>query len=597
MKNLNKILILGLLVITGSFNSCETLELEQTANPNVLTPDLADANLLFNTIQTQYRNGVTTFNNNGGALSRIEYFFGRNYFNNVGSGTLNGPWGDLYSDIIPDIEAIAALNSPDTDFSYLLGASKAMQAHLMMLMVDYLGDIPYSQVNNPSEFPSPMLDDDADVYAAAQDLLDEARSLMTGASLGGATDLYYGGSADKWVKFINTLQMRADLTTGNYTGVINASNVIESMSDDMEFKYGTNELQPDNRHPDYINDYRSDGANTYASNWLMDLMVGPIDFDAQTIDEIIPLSDPRRRYYFYRQNGVTPGALVIVYDVEADEYLFFSGSPNGETLQCSLQSVPSHLEFTPDEDIWCSVKLGYWGRFHGNDEGTPPDNFTRTASGVYPAGGRFDAARDFWILDEDGFSNDFTTAAVGLGLGAGGAGIEPIILSSFVEFWRAEAYLATGDLDNASASFEEGIRESIAKVMTFGPLDSSADLSLAPTEEDVEEFVSAWVDAFEDAPLTSSEDSFGFPTVKAKWDILGEQFFVAMYGGAADAYNFIRRTGYPRTISRSIEANPGPFPRVFFYPTNEVSTNPNVNQRQDLTTLVFWDSGISNPAN
>ena len=41
--------------------------------------------------------------------------------------------------------------------------------------------------------------------------------------------------------------------------------------------------------------------------------------------------------------------------------------------------------------------MGYWGRDHGNDEGTPPDNFTRTASGVYPAGGSFDGSEDVFL--------------------------------------------------------------------------------------------------------------------------------------------------------------------------------------------------------
>ena len=49
--------------------------------------------------------------------------------------------------------------------------------------------------------------------------------------------------------------------------------------------------------------------------------------------------------------------------------LIFNAAGDGETLSCSLQDTPVHLQFTPDEDIWCSLPLGYWGRTHGNDEG------------------------------------------------------------------------------------------------------------------------------------------------------------------------------------------------------------------------------------
>ena len=70
-----------------------------------------------------------------------------------------------------------------------------------------------------------------------------------------------------------------------------------------------------------------------------------------------------------------------------------------------------------------------------------------------------------------------------------------------------------------------------------------------------------------------------------------------MYGGGADAFNFIRRTGYPRTLARNIDPNPGLFPRTLLYPSSEVNANPNVSQRQDNATQVFWDSGVTNPAN
>jgi len=33
------------------------------------------------------------------------------------------------------------------------------------------------------------------------------------------------------------------------------------------------------------------------------------------------------------------------------------------------------------------------------------------------------------------------------------------------------------------------------------------------------------------------------------------------------------------------------------YPSGEVATNPNILQRLDLNTKVFWDTGVTNPAN
>ncbi len=600
MKKSNKILLLTFLSVLTFFQGCETIELEKLQSPNALGPDQADPALLFNSVQLSYRNAVTTLNNRGGELARIEYMFGRIYFDNYPGNTLNGPWNNLYSAMIPDIKDMENRND-DGALDYIVGASKAMQAHVLMLLVDYLGDIVLSEANQPVEFPNPMLDDDAAVYAAALALLDEATALMTGASLTAAQsqDLYYEGSSEKWIKFINTLKMRAALTVGDYPSVINATNVIETAEDNMAFSYGTNELEPDTRHPDYGDDYTTSGANNYRSNWLMHLMLG--DLMISPTGDVTGNVDPRRRYYFYRQVEVTPGSVTYLFNEPNQRYFIYPDdlgftSEDQQTLQCSVQETPNHLQFTPDEDFWCSVRLGYWGRTHGNAEGIPPDNFLRTASGVYPAGGRFDDNLDY-VIRKAGGALTLYDAGVGLGLGAEGNGIEPIILSSFVEFWRAEAHFKLNNNTLAAQHFTAGVTESINYVQSFGPRDSSADLSFEPSQEQVQEFIDNMTAAFTDAPNTSAVDAQGYPTTKDKLDILGEQFFVAMYGGGADAFNFIRRTGYPRTIARNIDPSPGLFPRTFLYPADEVGTNPNINQRQNNSTQVFWDSGVTNPAN
>jgi hypothetical protein len=594
MKKIYKFLLLTIVASSTMFYSCETFDLENVTDPNALSPDQADASLLLNTIQLDYRSSMITFNNNGADMGRIDQFGSRNYFEGLGPGTLNNPWGDLYSGMIPDIANILELHAPpENDLSFHLGISYVMQAHMMMLLVDYLGDVVFSQANNPVDFPTPELDDDQDVYNAAIALLMEAKILLAAApGSGTANDLYYGGDITKWIKFANTLLMRADLTTGNYQAVVNATNVLEGIGDDIAFLYGTNVLSPDTRHPDYESDYRSDGANIYQNNWLMDLMVG------ENGDEG-PDADPRRRFYFFRQIWRTPGSYSLIEDVlgligDPGDILAFTADGNGEKLDCSLQEVPSHLQFTPDADIWCSNKLGYWGRSHGNDDGIPPDNFERTAVGVYPAGGSFDSTPDAFPWVGTGIN---IGQQVGLGSGGGGGGIEPIMLSSYVDFMKAEASLHLGDAAGAATYFEAGLIKSITKVMAFGALDGGADFSQAPDQDDVDDFIEDQLDAFNSAPATSGLDGTGFPIEKDKMDILSEQYFVALYGGAADAFNFIRRTGYPRTMSRNMDANPGPFPRTFLYPGDEIIANPNIRQRTDMNTQVFWDNGVTSPAN
>lgn len=594
MKNIYKFLILTLVASGTMFYSCETIELEQLTDPNSLSPSDADPNLLLNSVQLAYRSSIITFNNNGADTGRIDQLSGTDYFNRFGGGTVNNPWIQLYSGMIPDIATIEALDSPDLDLSFHIGAAKIMQADVMLQLVDWLGDIVFSEANQPNQFPTPMLDDDADVYATALAILDEGIAKVSGSSAGGATDLYYGGDADKWVKLGNSIKMRANLNLGNYSAVVNASNVIEDTADDMEFKYGTNQLSPDNRHPDYVADYRSDGANIYQSHWLINLMVGEFgDLSSNT--------DPRRRYYWYRQTWRTPSSYALFEDVNGafgppGTIYISNGDGIQETLSCSVESVPSHLQFTPDEPIWCAMPLGYWGRFHGNNRGIPPDNFLRTATGVYPFGGSFDGMPDAFP-----YVGDSPTATwpqkVGFDQGGGGAGIEPIMLASWVDFMRAEAHLQMGNAGPAATSLEAGMTKSINKVTSFGALDPSADFSQAPNATDIADFIAAKVAEFNNAPDDNVLDNSGYPTTKGKMEILGEQYFIAQFGAGGDAFNFMRRTGHPQGMSRNFDPNPGDFPSTVLYPTGEVSANPNISQRTDLNTKVFWDPGLTNPAN
>jgi hypothetical protein len=547
MKTIFKI-FLAVTVLSTSLQSCETVELEQLANPLSLTEP--DADFLLNSIQRAYVTNMTVYNDRSSELTRIDYMFGRDYFANYNSSTLDGQWSRTYSTMAVDlatIEGIAAVD--DTrDYSFSVGVAKALQAHSLMLLVDFLGDVPYSEILQPDEFPNPNVDDDASVYDVALALLNEAGTLLDGSSAGGTiTDFFYDGDSDAWVKMVNTLKMRHALTTGNtggFNSIVSSGNFISSSADDFEFKYGDNLLNPNTRHQDYNADYTTSGANIYQSMWLMRKMQG-VDASDESDD------DPRMRYYFFRQADCTPGASC-------------NPGGDGQFLSCSLESAPTHYAGIP----YCYLEGGYWGRNHGDDDGTPPDNFLRTAVGVYPAAGLFDDDR-FAGLNQD--------------VGGVGAGIEPIILASYVDFWRAEVALAGGSAATAAGFVEAGLTKSIAKVQSFGALDPTADLSFAPSEAAVTAFITA-----EAAKITGTDD--------ASWDALAENYFVTMYGGGSDAYNFYRRTGYPTTLDPNVEPNPGVFPRTFLYPSVEVNANPNIQQRPDNSDQVFWDTKPAGPA-
>lgn len=541
-------------------NSCETTDLDLRTSPNDLASDQADPNLLLNSIQLAYTANIYELNDLGSELTRIDYMLGRNYFNTYPGDTFDDIWERLYSStdgnnevftntvdlgIFPNVANLKTIDAEsDIDYTFHIAVGQTLKAHMLLLLTDYLGKATLSEAGDPDNFPAPMLDDGQDVYTGALALLSEAEALFAAEPpTQGAEDFFYAGDTDNWIKLINSIRLKAAVTTGDtstFNSIIAGDNYISETEDDFQWQYGTRELQPDTRHPDYADDYTTSGANIYQNNWLMNYM---------RLN-----SDPRIRYYFYRQVGATPGDGVE--------------PPNEESLACSLAIPPAHY----DGFIYCSVPDGYWGRSHGNNEGTPPDNFLRTAVGVYPAGGKFDD-NDF-ELDED-------NSTVGLGLGGSGGGIEPIILASYVDFWRAE--MATSVAEKATF-LEAAMTKSIAKVQSFGALDPTADLSVAPSDEEVTTYIEDTVDAYSAA------------TGDDQMNILSEQYWIALYGGGVEAFNYYRRTGFPTTLAPNWELNPGAFPRSFLYPQTEVITNSNVSQKSDLSTQVFWDTNPAGPA-
>jgi len=552
MKKIFKYLTTATFASAMIFTSCETLELELLENPNALSSDQADPALLLNSIQLDYRTNISVFGGNGSELTRIENFNNRDYFEGLTGGTLNGNWTRTYANIIPNVAAIEALNANATtpgSLNYQEGVAKALLGHNLMLMVDYIGDVPLSQTNQPLEFPNPTLDDDAEVYAAALALLDEASTLI-GTNAG--TDLYYS-NAGQWQRFINTVRLKAAITTGDlstFDSIISGDNFIAAVDDELQWQYGTQEVNPDERHYNYANDYTPSGANVYQSNWLMNLM--------NTND------DPRIRYYFVRQSVCTPGASC---DPAGD----------GESISCSIETPPAH--YTTGGFTFCFLEDGYWGRDHGDDDGVPPDGLQRTAHGVYPASGFFDDSDLRFNAD-----GEPSPRKVGLGLAGAGAGILPIMLSSEVKFWQAERAMIDGDTGSAIDFIKEGITLSAEKVYDFASLDANR-LTLDASGNSIESDAADTV-AFANA----IEADFNAGSMEDKWNILAEQYFVSQFGNGTEAYNFYRRQGYPTTLQPNIEPSPGTFPRSFPYATGEIIANPNINQKADNTTQVFWDT-------
>lgn len=536
-----KIILLALLTVVVS--SCE---LDLLDNPNAVTTNNTDLNYLLNRIQVTFSTHFNQFSDPGMRLTRMLTQGAAIYDNAVTAGGSDGRWTTAYAELLVDIQTLLPMADEAGLYAHA-GVARTLRAFILMNLVDDFGDVPYSEALSSANF-NPKVDKGADVYAAALKDLDDAMANFTATSRAGiATDLFYGGTADSWIRTANTLKLKMYLNkrlvdaSGSKAGIdalIQNGKLISSAAQNFTFKFGTNLTNPDTRHPRYGGQYLPTGGGDWQSNSYMGSM-----YDKK---------DPRIRFYFYRQT--------------------ITNTTNINELSCINNLKPGHYSTL---DYYCvPTPVGYWGYDHLYNGGTPPDGLRRTAWGVYPAGGLFD--------------ND-AGVPVSLGAGAGGAGIHPILMQSYVDFMLAESALTLGTSGDPKVLLESAIRKSMADVraLALATTQASAINAFEASKglvwaTEVNTYVSNVLKSY-DAAATPSD----------KLNVIATEYWFALHGNGIEAYNMYRRTGMPKNLQPGLDANVGGFVRSFYYPLQFVNRNSTAEQKANATVQVFWDT---NPA-
>ncbi|WP_350292574.1 SusD/RagB family nutrient-binding outer membrane lipoprotein [uncultured Croceitalea sp.] len=542
----NKLVVYTLFTAFFSIMSCETTQLEILDSPNAVAPQQSDIDFFLNSIQLATMNMLDgspldnlELNQVGMELTRVLHMFGPIYENAYTPGALNGSWRAVYSTALPDIRTMVPLAEEQELYTHV-GIAKVLESYMMMTMVDFFGDVPYSEATKGVEFPNPNVDSGAEIYAQVENLLDEAiLDFQKNETAKPSTDLFYGGDEAKWIKLANTLKLKIYLQTrlvdssagSKINSLLSEGNLITSEDEDFEFKWSTNDTNPDSRHPEFSPNFDNGTSDYMSTSFLFEMVEGK------------PVEDPRWRYYFYRQ------------------VLENTTDPNEQA--CITQFPPAHYSF---DDVFCNFSNeGFWGRNHGDASGIPPDRGLRTTFGLYPVGGQFD--------DNSG------STITGRNIGLQGAGISPIILSSYVDFMLAESSLMLNTNGDARIYLESAIRKSMDKVLNFSP--ANVDQDLAPTSDDVDAYVSEVLNLYDEA--LSTED---------KLEVIIQEYVIASFGNGVEPYNAYRRTG-ALDLQPTIVSEPGPFIRSLFYPQVFADGNSNVEQKMNQAVQVFWDN---NPA-
>jgi len=447
MKNLlNSLFVIALLVFSVQ---CTIIDEEDLVNPNAPSPDAVDPNFLLNSLTLSTPGHFEGFSDFGAELSRMEHMFGATYENAYQPQTFDGIWTTAYATILIDAKTLIPIANERQLFTHA-GIARIIRAYVLVNLVDYFGDVPFSEALDGANF-NPALDEGSAVYDAAFADLDSALIDLGKDELAGpATDPYFDGDEEAWARVANTLKAKILFQRGDLTGALNILNnedVIDADGEEWVFRYSTNSANPDSRHPKFTTNYLN-GAAEYMANYYMNELWQ---------DKSNP--DPRIRYYLYRQ-------------VDAP-------TTDVNELECINNPPPAHYEGNGNgvgtNDPFCEDwnDVGYWGRDHGNDDGIPPDNFLRTTFGVFPAGGRFDAGQASGTAEDQGLQ---------------GAGIQPLWLPFYTDFMRAEIE-ETQAAGSGRASLELAINNSIDFVIDFGEDALVAAGGTAPADALIQAYV------------------------------------------------------------------------------------------------------------
>jgi len=475
MKNIKTILTI---LCTVVLVACEITDFgeEFQIDPDNLSPESADPNFLLNKVQLDLQDLLQDLNRTTDEVMRYTNL-NDSYSEVADQSVLNGEWQTLYA-LLEDAAAIEDLAASDENLRFHRGASRILTAYA-------------AEVDLNAGTPAP------------------------------ATDLYYKGDREKWLRLANSLQLKMLVNTGNQERIdtlIAEDNFIDSKEDDFQFNYSS-QIDPLSQHPDFSDGYISGGQGTYMGNSFMNLLL-----NGKT------MQDPRIRYYIFRQS---------------------SSDPTSEILRCVGDPL---FDF-------CYLGNSYYGRDHGDVRPGSSDRELRAIYGLYPVGGAFDE-------DEPSFGVDAPNQQ--------GVGILPILLSSFVDFLRAEAALSLNTSDDPRAFLESGIRKSMDKVLSFGEGVALGN-DFAATD--------ANVDAYVEEVLSN----YATADTQGRLDIVLEEYYIASYGNSTESYNGYRRTGFPSSLQAPILNDGIPFPRTFAYPEDAINNNTSLTPRP-LTTQVFWDT-------
>lgn len=471
--------------------------------------------------------------------------------------TLGNTWSQAYRYAIKNCDELIANGDANGNVIYS-GIARVLRTHIYMAMTDLWGDIPYSEANvvgieNPKTDASEYIYNDLlkSINQAIANFKDEtaANSMKPGTN-----DLFYNGDTGKWLKAANTLKLKLLVQSRLAKDKIeNWSTELSSLLAEDNFIGDGEDLQFPHSSAKAPMDERKPGFVDEYEGGQKSVWISPWLYEVMSGNS-----------YNFKENPFKG-----ISDPRTNYYWF-----NQLTATADASNRTDYRD-----GAFVSIMMGSNSGYTSNTQES-----SMTTLGIYPIGGKYDNGTGGKI---DGKS---------------GNGIAPdkMLQAYSVPFMKAELVLAGEMPGNAEDFLSEGIRASMAHVNSV--TRASDPTAPALTDAAVDEFVGKVNVKYNAA---ANDDK--------KMEIVMTQKWVANFFNPIEAYNDIRRTGYPvlfkgdennmawTPYTQTVEAVEGltsynlvsllDFPRILWYPNTEVTVNPNLSNKDRIVSekAVFWD--------
>ncbi len=214
-------------IFSTFFFSCADLVEDLNQNPNnpvsapyqfALTTTQV-ANIILHTGEPTRKAGIFAGQYTGIERQHLGY---SNY--DLVSSDFNSHWNTVYSSIVRNALVTKELAAEQGIDGITAGITQVLRAMALGTATSLWGDVPFDE-GGQLQFENPAYEDQATVYAKAQDLLDEAiANLATGRGRPIAlTDIYFNGNGVAWTQVAFTLKARFYMHTKNYPAAYSAA--------------------------------------------------------------------------------------------------------------------------------------------------------------------------------------------------------------------------------------------------------------------------------------------------------------------------------------------------------------------------------------